>query len=371
MSIDLFLGLAIGAVAAFIIIQLVLSRRKDGIISAELEHRLTEMFPKVLQTASEQLISLANEKLGAEKKEIKTDLDNKRLMIEKMVEGIQRDLHDQDRTSQSILQQIKDHEKITKELSTTTDSLRKVLTNNQLRGQFGEQVAEDLLKMAGFVKGIDFESNKSQSTTSTRPDFAIFLPDKTKINIDVKFPYANLQKAAETEDRLIKEQLYKEFAKDVKNKIAQISTRDYINPEENTVDFVILFVPNEMIFSYIYEKMYEIWNEAMIKKVVLAGPFTFTAILRMVRQAHDNFVYQKNIHHIVRHIKEFEKQFDMYNEEFGSLGRQIQTLSNTYQKVDSTRSRQLSKVVEKIKLESGSDEPPLLTTPVNTIETIH
>lgn len=366
MSIELILGAAIGAIAMFIIFQLVMSKRKDAGISEELEKRLSEMFPKVLQSASEHLISLANEKLGAEKKEIKTDLDNKRLMIEKLVEGIQRDMNERERTAQSMLQQIKDHEKITKELSTTTDSLRKVLTNNQLRGQFGEQVAEDLLKMAGFVKGVDFEYNKAQANTSTRPDFAIFLPDRTRINVDVKFPYANLQKAAETDDKLLKEQLYKEFAKDVRVKISQISTRDYINPEENTVDFVILFVPNEMIFSYIYEKMSEVWTDAMVKKVVLAGPFSFTAILRMIRQSHDNFVYQKNIHHIVKHIKEFEKQFDMYNEEFGAMGRQIQTLSNTYQKVDVTRSRQLSRVVEKIKLESNVDDQQILPKPIDT-----
>lgn len=355
MTIDLFLGLAIGAVITFIALHLILTRRKSIDTTKDLEQKLAEIFPKVLQSANEQLISLANEKLSAEKREIKTDLDNKRLMIEKMVEQIQRDLADRDKTSQSILQQIKDHEKITKELSTTTDSLKKVLTNNQLRGQFGEQVAEDLLKMAGFVKGVDFEYNKSQASSSSRPDFAIYLPDKTKINIDVKFPYANLQKAAETDEKHIKSQLYKDFEKDVKVKINQVSSRDYINPEENTVDFVILFVPNEMIFSYIYEKMYDIWNEAMKKKVVLAGPFSFTAILRMIRQAHDNFAYQKNIHHIVKHIKEFEKQFEMYSDEFSNLGRQIQTLNNTYQKVDSTRTRQLTKVVEKIKLEGGAD----------------
>ncbi|KXK10691.1 MAG: DNA recombination protein RmuC [Microgenomates bacterium OLB23] len=190
-------------------------------------------------------------------------------------------------------------------------------------------------------------------------------PTKHVLTLNVKFPYQNLQKAAETDERLLKDQLYKEFAKDVRAKITQVSTRDYINPEENTVDFVILFVPNEMIFSYIYEKMSDLWTDAMAKKVVLAGPFSFTAILRMIRQAHDNFVYQKNIHKIVGHIKEFERQFDMYSEEFSSLGRQIQTLTNTYQKVDSTRTRQLSKVVEKIKLESSADDKPLLNNPID------
>lgn len=368
MSMEILLGIAIGGLVVFIALQFLQKRKGDG-VSDELEQKLVEMFPRVLKDANEQLISMANEKLGAEKREIKTDLENKRKVIEKMVDAVQRDLKDSDRTAQSILQQIKDHERITKELSVTTEGLKKVLTNNQLRGQFGEQVAEDLLKMAGFVKGIDFDFNKAQSKSSSRPDFSIYLPDKTKINVDVKFPYAKLQQATETDDKQMKQRLMKEFARDVKEKINQVTTRDYINPDDKTVDFVILFVPNEMIFSYIYDKMNEVWSDAMTKKVVLAGPFSFTAILRMIRQAYDNFRVQENIHQIVGHVRQFEKQFDMYSEEFDKLGNQIRTLTNTYQKVETTRTRQLTKVVEKIRLESGEvDEPD---SPEISSETIH
>ena len=359
MSPDILIGVLIGASLAVATLLFIQKRKHDERSMQDLEQKLTEIFPKVLQHANEQLISMAHQKLGAEKQEIKTDLENKRRQIEKLVESVQRDLRDTDKTAQSIRQQIKDHEKITKELSVTTEGLRKVLTNNQLRGQFGEQVAEDLLKMVGFVKGVDFEYNKAQSN-ATRPDFSIFLPDKTRINVDVKFPYANLQKATETDDSAQKEQHLKAFAQDVKQKIAQVTSRDYINPDERTVDFVILFVPDEMIFSYIYDKMNEIWTDGMTKKFILAGPFSFTAILRMVRQAYDNFRYQKDIHQIVAHIKEFERQFDMYSEEFVKLGSQLRTVQTTYEKVDSTRTRQLSKVVERIRIDSETTPTPLL-----------
>lgn len=354
--IDIVLGLFIGlgvAVIAFMVIQ---KRKSDDDLSSRLESKLSEIFPKVLQNANEQLVLMASEKLGAEKAEIKNDLENKRKAIEKLVEQVQKDLHDNDRTSQSILQQMKDHAELTSELRVTTDGLKKVLTNNQLRGQFGEQVAEDLLKMAGFVKGVDFEYNRAQTSNTSRPDFCVFLPDKTKINIDVKFPYANLQKATETDDKATKQQLMKAFAVDVREKIRQITTREYINPEDRTVDFVILFVPNEMIFSYIYDKMNDVWAEAMTKKVILAGPFSFTAILRMVKQAYDNFRYQENIHEIIAHIKRFEVEFEKYSLEFDRLGEYIQRASSQYQQVETTRTKQLTRVVEKIKLESGEKD---------------
>ena len=366
MSSDLLIGIAVGVIVALAIYIFNQKRKPGDHLSSDFKQELQVFFEQTTHNATDRLITMAQQKLGAEKQEIKTDLDNKRRDIEKLVESVQKELRDTDKTAQSIIQQIKDHEKITKELSVTTEGLRKVLTNNQLRGQFGEQVAEDLLKMVGFVKGVDFEYNKSQSS-STRPDFSIFLPDKTRINVDVKFPYANLQKATETDDRAQKEQYLKAFAQDVKQKITQITTRDYINPEERTVDFVILFVPNEMIFSYIYDKMNDIWKDGMAKKVIFAGPFSFTAILRMVRQAYDNFRYQKNIHHIVAHIRDFEKQFELYTEEFAKLGSQLRTAQSTYEKVDSTRTRQLNRVVERIKLDEESSSIPSLPDPIEAI----
>lgn len=238
----------------------------------------------------------------------------------------------------------------------STEGLRTLLSNNQLRGQFGEQVADNLLKMAGFVHGQDYEFNKSQSGTETRPDFAIFMPDGTRVNVDAKFPYKNLQRMVEAdpEDKETREKYLKLFRQDVKEKVKQVSSRDYISPEDQTVDFVILFIPNEMIFSYIYDKMNDIWEDAMNKKVIFAGPFNFTAILRLIKQAYDNFKIQENAQKIIGYIRSFEKEWEKYSTEFEKIGDRIQSLNNQYETVSSTRSRQLMRSVDKIKLEDTS-----------------
>src|SRR4030043_329722 len=71
----------------------------------------------------------------------------------------------------ALKQELETHKKVTETLAVTADGLKRVLSNNQLRGQFGEQVAEDLLKMTGFVKGVDYETNKKQKDSKTKPDF--------------------------------------------------------------------------------------------------------------------------------------------------------------------------------------------------------
>ena len=369
MFLYLALSLVIGFALGFVALQF-LNRRQTEHLGSKIEEKINEVFPHALEEANKQLVFMAEQKLGAEKKEIKTDLENKRSSIKELVERFLKDLGESNKklelaererigSFQALKKEVETQNQITKDLSVTTEGLKRVLSNNQLRGKFGEQVAEDLLKMAGFVRGIDYEFNKEQTESRTRPDFCVFLPDGTRINVDSKFPYNNLQQAVETEDKETKERYLKHFERDINNKIKEITGRNYINPESQTVDFVIMFIPNEMIFSYIYDKMSEVWVEAMRQKVILAGPFSFTAILRMIRQAHDNFRYQKNVYQIVQHIKNFEKEFSKFSEEFEKIGGRIESLSDQYQRVSITRTNQLQRTVDKIKLE-GPDQPQKL-----------
>jgi len=157
-------------------------------LNEALEKKLTELVPVALNQASENLVRMANEKLSSETKQSRLDFENKRDEITRLV----KNLEDYVKTSEkdrldsfsSLRTSLEESRKITEQLSVNTESLKKVLSNNQLRGQFGEQVADDLLKMAGFVRGVDYEFNKEQAGSETRPDFCVFLPDGTRINID-------------------------------------------------------------------------------------------------------------------------------------------------------------------------------------------
>ncbi|MEK9167176.1 MAG: DNA recombination protein RmuC [Patescibacteria group bacterium] len=295
MSSELYLlvGVIVGAIGTFVLLK---NRGND------------------LKSATEHLVMLAKEKMTDDKKQFATDLDGKKDAIKIMIEEIGKRLKDTDdklvkseeqRISgfSALVKELESHKQLTSQLQGSTDQLKNILSNNQMRGAFGERIAEDLLKMAGFVINQDYFVQ--DNTGEGRPDFTIVLPDKTKVNIDVKFPYQNLQKYVEASSTEEKKRHFDQFQRDVREKIKQIATRDYINPDDNTVDFAVAFIPNEMIFSYIYEQSNNIWEEAMQKKVVLAGPYSFVALLRLVKQAHSNFRLQANIHQIIGLVQKF------------------------------------------------------------------
>ncbi len=356
----------IGAIVGFGVAYFILKKNQSSDLAKSIEETLNNLLPKITQSAGEQTALLAKEKLESASVSLKQDFQNKQTIIQDTIKRLQDELKlandrlekaERDRIGsfEGLRQQISLQTKQTDSLIATTTRLQSVLSNNQQRGIFGERVAKDLLDLAGFSKGVDYLEQESQGD-GARPDFTLLLPNGMKINVDAKFPYQNLLKLVETKDESQREQYRKAFEQDVKAKIKQVTTREYVNTSENTVDFVIIFVPNEKIFSHIYDEMNEILTEGLRQKVIFAGPFSFTAILRMVRQAYDNFSIQKNLQNIVKYIQTFREEFGKYNEEFDKLGDRIESTNKQYQSVAQTRTLKLSRIVDKIDLESGVED---------------
>lgn len=273
--------------------------------------------------------------------------------IEKQLKENRREVTDLKGQNSAIREQLVNTAKVTEGLQVSTEALRSLLANNRLRGDWGEQVAEDLLLAAGFVEKINYV--KQTSSGDGRPDFTILLPDGSKLNVDAKFPFDDLIAYQDAKTESEKKRALSNFRAAIKVKIKDITSKDYINPEGQTLDFVIMFIPNEMIFSFIYEKLPDINQYCNERRVVLAGPFGFTAVLRLVLQAFKNFRYEKDLQKILGLISKFQDEYSKFGESLEKLGRQLETTQKTYQEVEGTRHKQLTRVVNLISERSHRD----------------
>lgn len=304
-----------------------------------------------------QLATANEDKRKGSKEEIESGVkgilaDNQKLLaeitknLEKQLDSSRREVGGLKEQNAAIREQLLNTAKITEGLQVSTDGLKNLLSNNRLRGEWGEQIAEDLLLAAGFVEKVNFV--KQSTTAAGRPDFTILLPDGSKLNVDAKFPFDELisyQKATTPQER---KQILKKFSDSIKTKVKEVTSKDYINPQDNTLDFVVMFIPNEMIFSFIYEKLPEINEYCNQRKVILAGPFGFTAVLRLVMQAYKNFGYEKNLQEIFGLVSKFQDEYVKFGDHVQRLGTQIDTAQKTFHEVEGVRHRTLSKVADQI-----------------------
>jgi DNA recombination protein RmuC len=290
---------------------------------------------------------------------VKDILTNHEKLLTEITRNLQKELSESQKgvvdlktQNAAIREQLANTAKITEGLQVSTEGLKNLLANNRLRGEWGEQVAEDLLMAAGFVEKVNYV--KQATTNEGRPDFTILLPDGYKLNVDAKFPFDDLITYQEAKTDTDKKRALNAFSTAVKNKIREVSTKDYIDPENQTLDFVLMFIPNEMIFSFVYEKLPDINEYASRQKVVLAGPFGFTAVLRLVLQAHKNFHHEKSLVQILGLISKFQEEYQKFGESMERLGKQLETAQKTFTEVEGTRNRQLTRVVEQISSRSAA-----------------
>ena len=141
-----------------------------------------------------------------------------------------------------------------------------------------------LVGIIGLVENINY-NKQAQLESGERPDFTFYLPKSKKINMDIKFPLDHYENYIDSDDDLVKNKERKCFLLDVKNHIKSITNRTYINLEDGTLDYVLMFIPNESIYAFINKEDQKIIDYALSNKVLLCSPLTLYAILSLLHQA--------------------------------------------------------------------------------------
>jgi len=236
--------------------------------------------------------------------------------------------------------------KVTSELSRTTSGLREALANSRARGQWGERMAADVLRAAGMVEGVNYRRQVAM-VGGRVPDFTFLLPKGLEMNMDVKFPIDNYLRYLDATSDSDRSSALSAFQRDVRGRVKEITTRDYIDPER-TVDHVLLFIPNESVYSFIHENDAELLDRAMAEKVVMCSPTTLFAVLAVVRQAVDNFQLERTSGEILTCLTRFRKQWDKFSEQVDRVGKSLTASQRAFDDLDGTRRRQFERELDRI-----------------------
>lgn len=358
------LGAIFGALLAFAIVFIV--RKISGKESAGVMEQMEKVFKAASYDLSkqsiEEILRVSKEILESKTSESAADLESKKKLIDQSLTNISRDMQERLEKVQKLMSDInqavpekygqvsKSMEQIAKqadELRQTTESLNRALSSTQVRGQWGERMAEDILRIVGLQENINYIKQKSVGS-GTRPDFTFLLPNDLKVNMDVKFPLEQYRAFLDAKSDTERKQAQKLFLNSVKDRIKEVTGRDYINPEENTVDYVLVFIPNERVYAFIQEADSSILDEALKQKVVLCSPLTLYAMLALMRQAIDNFNLRQSSREIQSLLGGFSKQWGMFVESMKTVGSRIDSASKAFEELTGVRRRMLDRQIRKI-----------------------
>ncbi len=360
------LGLVVlPALVAAVVVALVVARRKPAAPEVPIEELLRESAEaraterdEAVKTAIDHLVRMNEQMLTAERRLGSRDLEGKKSLIDHELVGMRGDLqkltslvHDIEKERREhvgeLSSQLREAGRNTQVLAETTQSLREALSSTTARGQWGERMAEDVLRLAGFVDGVNYRRHQPIAGSGGIPDYTFLLPQGQALHMDVKFPLNNYLRFHEAGSDVERERWRKEFLRDVRLRLREVTSRDY-DAAANTVDCVLLFIPNESVYAFIQEQDRTILDDALRNKVVFCSPLTLFAVLAVIRQAVDNFRLSQTTHEILELLQAFDKQWSKFVEQMDKVGRSLKTAGNAFEELEGTRKRGLERELDKI-----------------------
>lgn len=308
-----------------------------------------------LQKTQDQFFQLANERFKGQADQHNQGLDHKKALIDQTLSTVKKEIEQVKTGLQTIESNhqkrfgemagyLQQHRQTTQQLMQTTADLKDALANSKTRGQWGERMAEDVLRFSGFIEGINYVKQTAQNDGI--PDFTFFLPKDKKVNMDVKFPLNNYIAYLNDPNEATKEASKKQFIKDVRHHIKTITTRSYISNE--TVDYVMIFIPNEQIYQFMHDNDPELIDYSLQQKVVLCSPITLYAMLAVMRQAVDHFAIENKAKEMMTILANFQDQWGRYKQSMDKIGKRLDDAQKEYEHLVSTRTNQLDRPLKKI-----------------------
>lgn len=278
-----------------------------------------------LKQTQPEFLRLANETLSKFQESAKGDLAFRQQAIATLLEPLkqqletyQRRLAQSETTQSAALGEVKKHleslAQHSQSLSSETLQLRRVLSSNQARGRWGEETLRRVVEAAGMSAHCDF-LEQSQSGDS-KPDMLVRLPGERLIIVDAKVPDLDFLNAVDVSDSVRRAESLASHAAKLKGTIKSLAERDYPRQFDNALDYVVLFLPAESLFSAALEGDSDLIIWASQRRILLTTPASLIGLLRSVSISWQQHAQTENAREIAAAADELFARVSKFAEHF-------------------------------------------------------
>ncbi|MFI2742839.1 DNA recombination protein RmuC [Zhouia sp. PK063] len=298
--------------------------------------KLQEKFTKEFENLANKILEEKSTKFTEQNKEniknILHPLQEKIQLFEKKVDDSNKENTIRHTSMVEQLKNLKElNQQITKEASNLTKALK---GDTKMQGNWGELVLERVLEKSGLEKGSEYTVQNSFTTDEGKrvlPDVIIHLPDNKKMIVDSKVSLIAYERYINEENEELKPALLKEHLASVKKHVEQLSAKSYHELYKiESPDFVLLFIPLEPAFAAASQLDTNLYSWAFEKNIVIVTPSTLLATLRTIDSMWQNEKQHKNAMDIAVQAGRLYDQFKGLLDDFEKVGKQLQTVQNSY-----------------------------------------
>lgn len=323
-----------------------------------------------LKQTHPEFLRLANETLGKFQETAKGDLAQRQESIKTLIEPLkqqleayQRRLQQSESTQSSTLGEVRKQMEMlsqhSQSLAQETQQFRMVLRSNQARGRWGEETLRRVIEAGGLSAHCDF-SEQTQAGDS-KPDLIVRLPGNRVIIVDAKVPDLDFLQALDASDNAKRSEALALHATKLKATIKTLADRDYPKQFANSLDYVVLFVPAESLFSAALEGDRDLIVWAAQKRILLATPASFIALLRSVSVSWQQHDQTENAREIAAAARDLYGRVAKFTEHFEKIRAALDRANSAYNDAVGSYERRVRPAGERLMglgIDTAGKKPP-------------
>ena len=168
------------------------------------------------------------------------------------------------------------------------------------------------------------------SSGENRPDLVVRLPGERFIIVDAKVPDFDFLNALESAEPVKRAEALKEHAQKLKATVKALADRDYPRQFPNSLDYVVLFVPAESLFSAALEGDHNLIVWAAEKRILLATPASLIALLRSVSVSWQQHAQTENAQKIAEAAQDFYARVVKFTDHFEKIRSGLDRANSAY-----------------------------------------
>jgi DNA recombination protein RmuC len=238
-------------------------------------------------------------------------------------------------------------------LAAETQQFRMVLKSAPARGRWGEETLKRVTEAAGMSAHCDFDVQTG--VEGQRPDLVVKLPGDRVIIVDAKVPELDFLTALDEADPLKREAALANHAAKLKSTIQDLAKRDYPKLFPHALDYVVLFLPAESLFSAALEGDRDLLVWAADKRILLATPASLIALLRSVSVSWQHYDQTQNAREIAEKARDFYDRVVTFSGHFAAIGEGLGKAATAYDKAVRSYESRVRPGGERLKALGGAD----------------
>ncbi len=311
--------------------------QKERIEKAKLIEKLNRE-NEAFERMKAEFQNLSNEILEREKERFEREgIKNMDLLIRPLQEEIKNfyyKIEEESKERFSLTKEIEKLRELNYKLSKEADNLTKALKGeSQTQGAWGEMILQRILEESGLKEGREYETQVSLEAQNRRyrPDVIVKLPKNRAVIIDSKVSLKAYEIYFNAEDEKEKQKALKEHMSSIYIHLKELSQKRYENLLENSLDFVLMFIPIEGAFTAALAEDKDLLLKAQKQNIMIVSPSTLLSTLRVIENMWRHEYQNQNAKEIAKKAGDLYDKFVGFLQSLQNIGSSLQKASLNYE----------------------------------------